>query len=276
MWSFVVIPSLSSLSDGAITGRDQTNASFITDVDGTYVLRLTISDSELVSEDTVQIIATTPNVPPNANAGADITIYLGETAILNGSASNDPDNGPAHLSYSWRFVAVPTGSQIGNKDIMGADTVSPSFTPDVAGTYVLELMVSDGPNASFDNMAVTVIPTGKVKGGAWYVQAGFRRTFTVDVEYVNGAFTNALVRYLNHSNRLSMQATSISSFVISGTTATIEGNCTVNSIGGYTFWLEMKDTNLDSLSLTIKDTIGTVKDSTSGTVVGGDFTVTSY
>lgn len=276
MWSFVVIPSLSSLSDGAITGRDQTNASFITDVDGTYVLRLTISDSELLSEDTVQIIATTPNVPPNANAGADITIYLGETAILNGSASNDPDNGPAHLSYSWRFVAVPTGSQIGNEDIMGADTVSPSFTPDVVGTYVIELMVSDSLDAAFDNVAVTVIPTGKVKGGAWYVRDGFRRTFMVEVEYVNGAFTNTLVRYLNHSNRLSMQATSISSFVISGTTATIEGNCTVNSIGGYTFWLEMKDTNLDSLSLTIKDATGTVKDSTSGTVVGGDFTVTSY
>jgi hypothetical protein len=54
-------------------------------------------------------------------------------------------------------VAVPTGSQLVNDDISGADTISPSFTPDVVGTYVLELMLNDGLNFDFDNVAVTVI-----------------------------------------------------------------------------------------------------------------------
>jgi hypothetical protein len=51
----------------------------------------------------------------------------------------------------------PLGSQLNNDDITGADTVSPSFTPDVSGTYVLELMVYDGLDSAFDNVAVTVI-----------------------------------------------------------------------------------------------------------------------
>ncbi|MEW6214071.1 MAG: hypothetical protein AB1478_02530 [Nitrospirota bacterium] len=53
-------------------------------------------------------------------------------------------------------MALPTGSQLNNDDISGSDTISPSFKPDVVGTYVLELMVSDGLDLGFDNVAVTV------------------------------------------------------------------------------------------------------------------------
>jgi hypothetical protein len=102
-------------------------------------------------------MATIPNVPPNANAGPDITVHLSETATLDGSASNDPDNGPQPLSYGWSFVTVPTESQLTNNDITGADTVSPSFAPDASGTYVIQLMVSDGPDFDYDNVAVTVL-----------------------------------------------------------------------------------------------------------------------
>jgi hypothetical protein len=157
LWTFDSIPGGSYLTNDHITNKDQVSASFIPDIDGYYVINLTVNDGELSSLDTVNIMATTPNVPPNANAGADITIYLGQTAILDGLASNDPDNGPLPLSYKWRFVAVPSGSQLNNEDITGAETVSPSFTPDVSGTYVIELMVSDGIDSAFDNVAVTVI-----------------------------------------------------------------------------------------------------------------------
>jgi hypothetical protein len=152
-WSFISVPQATALTDNDIANRTNAIASFIPDVDGDYVIKLVVSDSDLISEDTVQIIATIPNVPPNANAGTDITIYLGQTAILNGSLSNDPDNGPQALSYLWSFVSVPAGSQLNNDSIAGP----PSFVPDVAGTYVLELMVSDGQDVAFDNVAVTVV-----------------------------------------------------------------------------------------------------------------------
>jgi hypothetical protein len=156
LWSFTAKPAWTLLTDNHIADRNMPNSSFIPDVDGLYELTLTVNDGNLSSEDKVQIMATTPNVPPNANAGADMTVNLGDTAVLDGSASNDPDHGPQPLTYLWSFVAVPTGSQLTNGAIIGANTVSPSFTPDVVGTYVLQLMVFDGIDAGFDNVAVTV------------------------------------------------------------------------------------------------------------------------
>jgi YD repeat-containing protein len=156
-WSFVDLPLGSMLTDGSITGKYQANAGFTPDVDGIYEVRLTVSDGILTSEDTVQVIASTSNVAPNADAGEDTTISLGETAVFNASASNDPDNSPQSLTYNWGFVTVPTGSSINNSSLTNANTVSPSFLPDLTGTYVLELMVSDGQKADFDNVAITVL-----------------------------------------------------------------------------------------------------------------------
>ena len=156
-WSFVALPLGSTLTDGSITGKNQATAGFTPDVDGIYELRLTVSDGVLTSEDTVQIIANTSNVAPNADAGEDTTIPLGGTAVFNASASNDPDNGPQPLTYNWSFVAVPTGSSTNNSSLTNANTVSPSFLPDLTGTYVLELIVSDGQKADFDNVAITVL-----------------------------------------------------------------------------------------------------------------------
>jgi hypothetical protein len=156
LWSFVSLPSGSGLSSSDISDRNMTYASFIPDMNGLYLLRLIVSDGELSSEDTVQITATAPNVAPNANAGNDITISLGEKAVLDGSASNDPDLGPESLTYLWTFVAVPTGSKLNNEAISGANSVSPSFAPDAAGVYVLQLMAFDGKDAGFDNVAVTI------------------------------------------------------------------------------------------------------------------------
>jgi hypothetical protein len=156
-WSFSSIPNGSYLTNEHIINNDQVFASFIPDTDGFYSINLNVSDGDLSSRDTVQIMATTPNVPPNANAGSDITVWLGQTVNLDGLASNDPDSGPQPLSYGWRFVSVPVGSQLYNDDILGADTATPFFKPDVSGTYVIELAVSDGFAFNFDNTAVTVM-----------------------------------------------------------------------------------------------------------------------
>jgi hypothetical protein len=157
IWSFDTIPGGSSLLNSNIFNRDNAFASFIPDIDGSYIIRLDVNDGELSSVDTVNINSTTPNVPPNALAGSDIVIWLGQTANLDGSASNDPDNGPQPLSYKWSFVSVPPGSQIDNEDISDRNSVFSTFIPDISGTYVLELAVSDGLAFDFDNAAVTVI-----------------------------------------------------------------------------------------------------------------------
>ena len=46
--------------------------------------------------------ASAVNVPPNAVAAAiPSSPYVGDEVTLDGSNSNDPDNGPLPLSYCW-------------------------------------------------------------------------------------------------------------------------------------------------------------------------------
>jgi hypothetical protein len=75
---------------------------------------------------------------PVANAGPDQTVRTGETVTLDGSASSDPDGG--RLRYKWAFNTIPPGSKA---VLSNAQSVNPTFTVDVAGTYVVSLIVSD-------------------------------------------------------------------------------------------------------------------------------------
>ena len=58
------------------------------------------------------------------------------------------------MTYGWRFVSLPQGSTLLAANIHGADTATPRFTPDVHGSYVLELSVSDGDKQDFDNVMI--------------------------------------------------------------------------------------------------------------------------
>jgi len=93
--------------------------------------------------------SSTPPPPPPANrapvadAGIDVIAVVGETVVLDGAGSSDPD-GDA-LTYSWTLVARPNGS---NTALDGADTPTPTFVVDVPGTYTVELIVSDGAASS--------------------------------------------------------------------------------------------------------------------------------
>ena len=156
LWSFDSVPDGSFLTDDDITDRDQIYPGFIPYMNGIYKLRLSVSDGESTSEDIVQITAGTSNVPPNAVAGDDIAIPICETALLDGSESNDPGGDPEALFYGWRFISLPSGSAITNEHIHDADTVSPSFAPDVPGTYVIELIVGNAKTFDSDNVAATV------------------------------------------------------------------------------------------------------------------------
>ena len=249
LWGFVSKPAESMLNDNDITDGNLPHASFIPDVDGTYVLKLTVNDGEFLSEDTVQILASAANVPPNANTGADITTYLGQTGVLDGSASNDSDNGPQPLTYLWSFVAGPTGSQLTDGSISGADTVSPSFIPDKAGTYVLRLMAFDGKDVGFDNVAVTVIQIsitatagsgGTISpSGSVAVNYGGNQTFTVtpDASYhildvkVDGGSVGAVTSYT--FNNLTAAHTIEASFAVNQYTLTATGgqNGTISPSG---------------------------------------------
>jgi len=68
---------------------------------------------------------------------------------LDGGISSDPDNDP--LNYQW-ILSAPDGS---SAVLDNPNSVSPSFTADVVGTYTAQLQVYDG-NLYSDMDAVTI------------------------------------------------------------------------------------------------------------------------
>jgi hypothetical protein len=71
---------------------------------------------------------------------------------LDGSASSDPELDDP-LSYLWQFSSKPS---LSTAELAGADTVSPSFTVDALGDYIIELVVTDslGAQSAADQVVI--------------------------------------------------------------------------------------------------------------------------
>jgi hypothetical protein len=141
---------------GTVDKAEKSKASIVLDRPGTYVAEVTVSDGVLSATDTVTL--TTINATPKANAGPDQSAAVGQVVQLDGSASSDVDEDV--LSFAWTVKAAAKGSTAA---IIGASGVRPTFTPDVAGNYTLELSVSDGALTKTDTVVVT---TNNVKPAA--------------------------------------------------------------------------------------------------------------
>jgi hypothetical protein len=121
-----------------LTGASTVSPTFKPDLDGEYEFQLIVNDKQVDSApDTV--VVTTGNAAPVANAGPDQDVIVNSLVKLDGSGSSDI-NGDA-LKFSWSFVSRPSGSQA---TLSSSTAVMPTFTPDVAGTYELRLVVNDG------------------------------------------------------------------------------------------------------------------------------------
>ena len=81
---------------------------------------------------------------------------LRESADLYGSESYDP-NGFELVEYSWSLVEQPNGS---GADLFSSEANKYGFTPDLAGTYTFELVVTNDRCVQSDpcQVQVTAIP----------------------------------------------------------------------------------------------------------------------
>ncbi len=128
-----------------------------------------------------------PNQPPVARAGNDLSMILpANSTTLSGSTSTDPDG--TITSYSWAKVSGPASFTINNAAI-----ANPLISNLVAGTYLMQLTVTDNNGASsMDSVSITVYPSLNTPPVA---RAGADQTITLPVNTVilNGSSSSDAV-----------------------------------------------------------------------------------
>ncbi|MEO8751871.1 MAG: PKD domain-containing protein, partial [Casimicrobiaceae bacterium] len=146
-WTLVTAPSGSATT---LINAGTVSPEFVLDLAGTYKVHVVVNDG-IANSAPDEIVISTANSAPTANAGPDQTRRVGDSAVLTGAASSDPDGNA--LSYQWTLVAKPRGSAAA---IVRTDQVNPTLALDQQGTYVAQLVVNDGYlNSAPDTVVVT-------------------------------------------------------------------------------------------------------------------------
>src|ERR1700733_8877416 len=132
------------------------NSNVLFSTPGTYVLQLSATDGILSSQSQVNILVTPPtaDAPPMVSAGANQTTTVGATLNLNGSVSDENPQTP--LTITWSQISGPG---IANAAFANPNVAATTATFSQAGTYVLNLVATDGTLASNSTVIVTVNPS---------------------------------------------------------------------------------------------------------------------
>ena len=145
-WSLVYKPTSSA---AALSSETAAKPTFTADLAGVYVAALIVSDGKAKS--TLATTTVTANTAPVANAGTTQTVAVAAVVTLDGTASTDPNSDT--LTYKWVMTTRPTGSTAA---LSSASASKPTFTADVAGIYVITLVVNDGKVDSSNTSTVAV------------------------------------------------------------------------------------------------------------------------
>ena len=169
LWTLVSKPTSST---AALSSTTSAKPTFSADIAGVYVASLVVNDGALSSPvTTTTITAAAANSAPVANAGVAQNVTTASVVTLTGAGSTDA-NGDT-LTYIWSFASKPTSSTAA---LSSTSVVSPTFTADLAGTYVVNLLVNDGKVNSSNVSAVTV--TASAANSTPVANAGVNQTVT--------------------------------------------------------------------------------------------------
>lgn len=184
-WTFASRPQGSAAE---LLNDFRVDPQFYADVAGVYEVELTVDDGIDTAADTVTITVTDPNGVPTANAGPDQSVSATSSVQLNGGNSTDPD-GDA-LNYTWQFISKPSGS---GAILNGPTTSTPYFVADLAGSYVVSLVVDDGVlTSSPDQVSITATSSGGSSGGGDCGSCGAYVERTVRTRTQTGRAASAL------------------------------------------------------------------------------------
>ena len=135
-WSITSRPPYSAAT---LSNPSDAQPTFVADVSGTYTIQLMVNDNLGAKSDPDEVVVTSGNVKPVADAGNNQVVIVGRKVFLNGDGSYDANMDP--LSYRWDLVSIPKGSLADLHEPLLKDS---NFIPDVQGIYVISLVVNDG------------------------------------------------------------------------------------------------------------------------------------
>lgn len=245
--------SITAMPDGSEAQLGRTNIAapkFNADVAGTYTLQLIVNDGTQDSApDTVTITAeaVVVNNAPVAEAGDDQSTTVGTIVTLDGSASSDADGDS--LSYTWSISSAPSGSTASLSSSSGA---SPTLTPDVAGDYVVSLVVNDG---ALDSSADTVTITAVAPNNAPTADAGADQSVTAgDTVNLSGSGSSDVDGdTLSYSWSLTTVPSGSSATL---TSSLVTASFTTDIAGSYVAMLTVSDgktSNSDTVTITAQE-----------------------
>jgi len=184
------------------------------------------------------------NGVPTAHPGNARTVDVGTLVTLDGSASSDPDGDP--LTWSWTLTARPATSAA---TLAGGDTATPSFTPDLAGEYIVELIVNDGADNS-DPASVTITAHAVVQNTAPTACITGATTGTVGVAIALDGTCSADTDGDTLGYTWSITAAPATSAAALDATDLATANFTPDLEGEYTVQLVVNDGTVDSAPMT--------------------------
>lgn len=151
-WSLVNAPGGSS---AALSSTSASDTVITFDKDGDYTIALRVTDPQGAYSDRQITIGVGDAPPVIVYDHSSWTALTGSTATASAEYSYSPQG--RSLTYAWTLDSRPAGSAA---TIANGSSSRLSFTPDVAGTYVASVIVSDGTlrsSASFTLRALAAV-----------------------------------------------------------------------------------------------------------------------
>lgn len=204
--------------------------------------------------------AASPN-PANVN----------QTVTFDGTASHDNDavgTSPEITRYFWAF---------GDGSSQTTTSATTTHAYSAAGTYRATLTVTDndGETASAEALIEVSSPpppgSREASGGGHIAVGGEKANFGFDAE-ASVAGTSGHLTYHDKAGDKKVHSQSITSLVVTGNRATIQGTCTVNKVSGFTFTVDVIDNGPSGSGDTFRIRLSNGYDA-GGALGGGNITV---
>ena len=147
-WTLLSKPAGSSAT---LSAANLSTTQLTTDKSGSYIVVLRVTDSAGAYSEQTLIIASGNAAPVAVLDKGQMTVLAGAAATASARYSFDDDGDT--LSYSWALDGKPAASSA----TISASGAQLNFTPDIVGTYVASVTVSDGKTSSIAYVTIKAV-----------------------------------------------------------------------------------------------------------------------